>query len=360
MSGGCPHCGAPTGGNICEECGEPNACVDLVAPRSARSAAPPREVAVSRYSLPLHEFRATVAEHHRAARTPARLKELADRLFARDRLDVAVTHPSTWGVPPPGPDAQDQVIWVWPEMAYGFLHGIEALGRRLGHDWPATDPRSDWKIVHFFGYDNSFYHSVLYPVLYRLAYPEWTPDIDYVLNEFLLLDGEKFSTSRRHAIWGKEILGPHSVDAVRFHLSRTRSEGRRTNFQRDAYETTVRETLVGTWQRWLNDLGARVEERHGGLAPQPGRWTPEHRAFRRRLGIRLAALTECLGPDGFALNQAADELDGIVADTIRFSRDAFSTTPARCGRSATGRTRRIPPSRWNSPPPGCSRAARRR
>jgi methionyl-tRNA synthetase len=329
VSGGCPHCGEPTGGNICEECGEPNACVDLIAPRSAQSDAPPREVAVSRYSVPLHEFRAIVSAHHRAGRTPARLKELADRLFARDRLDVAVTHPSAWGVPPLVPGADDQVIWVWPEMAYGFLHGIEALGRRLGRDWRASTPQPDWKIVHFFGYDNSFYHGVLYPVLYRLAFPEWTPDIDYVLNEFYLLDGEKFSTSRRHAIWGKEVLGPHSVDAVRFHLSRTRSEGRRTNFQRDAYEATLRETLIGTWQRWLHDLGATVIERHDGLAPDPGVWTPEHRAFLRRLGIRLSAVTECLGPDGFSLNQAAQELDGIVADATRFSREAGSVSGIR-------------------------------
>jgi methionyl-tRNA synthetase len=320
VSGGCPHCGEPTGGNICEECGEPNACVDLTAPRSAQSDAPPRQDSVTRYSLPLHEFRADVAAHHRAGRTPARLKELAERLFARQRVDVAVTHPSTWGVPPLEPGADDQVIWVWPEMAYGFLHGIESLGARLGRDWHAAAPQTDWKIVHFFGYDNSFYHSILYPVLYRLAFPDWTPDIDYHVNEFYLLEGEKFSTSRRHAIWGKDILGPHSVDAVRFFLSRTRSEGRRTNFEQDAYEAVLRDRLIGTWQRWLNDLGARVDEHYGGVAPEPATWTPEHTAFRRRLGTRLSALTDSLTPDGFSLNKAAEALDGIVEDVTQFSR----------------------------------------
>lgn len=320
VSGGCPHCGEPTGGNICEECGEPNACTDLVGPRSARSDQPPRTVTVGRYLLPLHEFREVVAEHQRTGRTPARLKELAHRLFARDRLDIALTHPSDWGVRPPAPGVDDQVIWVWPEMAYGFLYGIEALGRRLGKDWSAHVPRQEWKIVHFFGYDNSFYHGVLYPVLYRLAFPEWRPDIDYLLNEFYLLDGEKFSTSRRHAIWGKEILGPHSVDAVRFHLSKTRPEGRRTNFQRAEYEATLQDTLVGGWQRWLHDLGARVDGRHGGVAPAPTTWTAEGRAFLRNLEFRRSAITESLGPDGFSLNRAAAELDGIVTDAVRFSR----------------------------------------
>jgi methionyl-tRNA synthetase len=320
VSGGCPTCGEPTGGNICEECGEPNVCVDLMAPRSGQSDAPPRQGSAVRFSLPLHEFAAEVAAHHRLGRVPDRLTDLADRLFRRARLDVAVSHPSSWGVPPVEPDAPGQVIWVWPEMSYGFLHGIEALGRRLGADWRADTPRPDWKIVHFFGYDNTFYHAILFPVLYRLAHPDWTPDIDYHVNEFYLLDGAKFSTSRRHAVWGKDILGPHSVDAVRFFLSRTRPEGRRTNFELAAYEAELRDTLIGTWQRWLNDLGARVDEHHAGAAPELGELPPEQKAFLDGLSARLSALTAGLGRDGFSLNRAAEELHGIVTDAVARSR----------------------------------------
>ncbi|MET7906380.1 hypothetical protein ABZS86_35000 [Streptomyces sp. NPDC005355] len=85
-------------------------------------------------------------------RVPTRLRELADRVFDRPRLDIPITHPSTWGVPPAEDAVDGQVIWVWPEMSYGFLHGIEVLGRRLGQPWQALEPQPDWKIVHFFGY----------------------------------------------------------------------------------------------------------------------------------------------------------------------------------------------------------------
>lgn len=319
VSGSCPHCPSGTSGNICEECGEPNLVVDLANPESAQSTAVPRRDGISRFSLPLHEFRETVREHQRLGRTPARLGELAHRIFDRPRFDIPVTHPSDWGVAPAEDTADGQVIWVWPEMAYGFLHGIEALGGRLGKDWKALSPRPDWKVVHFFGYDNSFYHSMLYPVLYKLAFPDWAPDIDYHVNEFYLLEGSKFSTSRRHAIWGKEILGPGSVDAVRYFLSSTRPEGLRTNFERAAYESVLQNTLIGTWQEWLNNLGRRIDKHHGGIAPDAGNWTPEHSAFLSRLGTRLAALTGSLSPDGFSLRQAAAELNGIVEDVVRFS-----------------------------------------
>jgi len=329
VRGGCPGCGGSTGGNICEECGEPNTVVDLTEPRSNASDAQPRRAPLARWSLPLHEFRGEISTHHSLGRVPARLRELGDRVFARPALDIPLSHPADWGVPPAEKDVDQQVIWVWPEMSYGFLHGIESLGTRLDRGWKAAAPEQDWKIVHFFGYDNSFYHSVLYPVLYRLAHPDWQPDIDYHVNEFYLLDGEKFSTSRRHAIWGKEILNEDTVDAVRYFLSRTRPEVERTNFRRADFQAALNDTLIGTWQRWLNDLGARIAKHYDGKAPDAGTWTPEHSAFLARLGGRLDAVTGSLRPDGFSLNRGAAELDGLVKDTLRFAgREALTARSA--------------------------------
>jgi len=334
VSGTCPTCRNGTGGNICEECGEPNFVHDLGTPKARHSDAPPATGTSRRYALPLHEYAADVARHHHLGRVPARLRDLAERLFSRERVDVPVSHPAAWGVPPraPAEGTEGQVIWVWPEMSYGFLHGIQELGKRIGQPWQALEPQQDWKIVHFFGYDNSFYHAILYPVLYQLAFPGWAPDIDYNLNEFLLLDGLKFSTSRRHAIWGKEILTPASVDSVRYYLSKIRSEGRRTNFERPAYEAAVRDTLIGTWQAWLNDLGERVEKRYDGVAPDAGIWTPEQTAFLARLNARFTAASNALGADGFSLNQATEELDGIVVDVVRFAAQEGRTAEARTWR----------------------------
>ena len=319
VSGGCPSCGAPTGGNICEECGEPNLCVDLDAPNSRLSEAPPRTAPAERYSLPVHAFADRVAEHQARGKVSPRLQDLAARVFARSTFHLPVTHPSEWGVPPAEEGADGQVIWVWPEMAYGFLHGIAALGARLGRDWQANAPRDDWKIVHFFGYDNSFYHTILFPILYELAHPTWDTDIEYNVNEFYLLEGKKFSTSRRHAIWGKEILTPETVDQVRYYLALTRGEVERTNFERKAFDRTVAETLVGRWQGWLAALGQRVEVDFDGRAPDAGSWTSDQRAFLARLQARVSAAAVHYGADGFSLNAAMETLNGLVEDAARFA-----------------------------------------
>ncbi len=326
VDGGCPGCGGEASGNICEICGEPNVCVDLADPRPATGTATPREGMIARYTLPLHELRGDLLAHHAVGRAPARVRELAGRVFARERLDLALTHPAGWGVRPDQDDVPGQVIWVWIELGFGFIYGIETLGRKLGRDWSAANPQDDWKIVHFLGYDNTFYHSIFSPALYKLASPGWTPDIDYNVNEFYLLDGDKFSTSRGHVIWGKDILTPDNVDAIRYYLALTRPETHRTNFTLAQYEAVARDTLAGTWQRWLGDLGARLADRYGGVVPDAGIWTPEHTAFWARLETSLRLVTGALSQDGFSLNQAARALDGLVADTVRFS--AFEAATA--------------------------------
>jgi methionyl-tRNA synthetase len=319
VGGRCPSCRAESGGNLCEECGEPNNCTDLLEPRSRLSMSPPRREIVERYSLPIHELRQVVLDHHVRAELSPRLRDLARRVLARETFHLPITHRSNWGIRPSEATEGAQVVWAWPEMAYGFLHGIAALGRRLGRDWAADRPEANWKIVHFFGFDNSFYHTILYPILYRLAYPQWESDISYFVNEFYLLDGQKFSTSRRHAIWGKEIVTEQTVDAVRYYLALTRGETDRTNFELHVFRRTVADILIGRWQAWLIDLGGRVETCFGGYAPDAGTWTLPQKAFLGRLETRLEAIVSYYRPESFSLNRVMRELNGLVDDACAFA-----------------------------------------
>ena len=336
IAGLCPTCHCPTNGNICEECGAPNFCVDLQDKVAKSSGEAPVVEYLKRYVLDLDRFKGAVLGALRAAKAGSRLHALAERVLAREALPVALSHPQPWGVPAGDAVAPDQVIWAWPEMAYGFLYGIEALGQRLGRDWAAQAPRDAWKFVHFFGYDNSFYHTILYPALYRAAFPGWNPDIDYNFNEFYLLDGQKFSTSRQHAVWGKDVLSVETVDAVRFHLALTRGEVARADFSLAALRETV-ERRLAAWDDFLLELGTRVAVEHAGIAPDAGDWTPEHRAFLALIEIRRAAIETALSPDGFSLNQAARALDELALDAIRFAR-AQSHVPATPDDDARRRT----------------------
>ena len=319
VSGICPTCNFPASGNICEECGEPNTCVEFTEPRSKFSDDAPRRGEIERYSLCLSDFKDVILKHHRHAKISPRLQQLAANVLTRQDFKVPITHPASWGISPKEKAAGQQVIWVWHEMAYGFLHGISEIGKRLGRNWQADQPKSDWKIIHFFGYDNSFYHSILYPVLYHLAFPEWQCDIDYNHNEFYLLDGLKFSTSRRHAIWGKDILTHESVDAVRYYLAWTRGEEARSNFSIFDFNHCVNKILVGQWQYWLTDLGQRLEKSFNNIAPDAGSWTPSHVGYINSLENRLLTIRNFYSTDGFSLNHVVTEINHLVSDVIGFA-----------------------------------------
>lgn len=294
----------------------PNVCADMGSPASKLSDAVPESRPLARWTIDLGAFAKAIRVHQAAARVPGRVKALSECLLDASAA-IPVSHPSRWGVQAEG--TADQVLWVWPEMAYGFLYGIEAVGARQGRDWDKAVPSDDWKIVHFFGYDNSFYHAMLYPALYAAAYPEWTADIDYHVNEFYLLDGLKFSTSRRHAIWGKEILTPDTVDAVRLFLSLTRAEVARTNFSMPDFDAFWADTLRAGWGGWLRELGHIVQEEFVGRVPDAGTWNHEQRAFFAELEELRAALTRALGADRFSLNRAARLLCDLVECARRFA-----------------------------------------
>jgi methionyl-tRNA synthetase len=336
ISGRCATCNAPCGGNICEECGEPNLAFDMKDPVSRLTGKPPVVRPFERYVLDLAGCSSHIMDKLREGKAAPRLLALADSVLRRENLRFPISHPQAWGVPPKDSDLPGQVIWVWPEMSYGFLYGIEALGKRVGRSWSARSPQDDWQIAHFFGYDNSFYHTIMYPALYSLAFPGWKANISYHMNEFYLLDGQKFSTSRQHAVWGKEVLSPDRVDAVRYHLCLTRGEVKRADFNRAALASTS-DTILSEWDRWLRGLGDIIGRRHGGLAPDAGDWSIDQREFLHQLEARRDRIEALLSPDGFSLNQAALEIDGIVRDTIRFAEahSHLAATPSASDRNRT-------------------------
>lgn len=318
VSGLCPDCGGSAGGNICEECGAPNLCHDLGAARSRQSAEAPLVGSVRRPELVLDRCYDNIDRHLRASGVPLRILDLFARLRRRGNFSLPITHPSDWGLPAEG--FPGQVIWVWPEMAFGFLYNIQALGRLLGRDWKAEMPGNDWQIVHFFGFDNSFYHALLYPALYAEVFSHWTPRIHYHVNEFYLLDGKKFSTSCRHAVWGKEVLSPKTVDVVRLHLGLTRPEGERTDFTLDALRRTEIEVFQGIWLNWFDALNQEIKQDFGGRVPDAGDWSPADRAFFARIEIYRAAMERAYSDEGFSVRRAAAQVCDFVRDCVIYRR----------------------------------------
>lgn len=91
-------------------------------------------------------------------------------------------------------------VWLTatPPTPNGDLH--------LGH--MATGP------IQFFGFDNGYFHAVHHPALFMACDEQLPLASAFVVNELYLLEGVKFSTSRRHAVWAVGGLAAWAAPAL--------------------------------------------------------------------------------------------------------------------------------------------------
>lgn len=340
VSGGCPHCGAAVVGNTCEDCGRINDCIDLVEPTCTRCGSPASRLTTTRLFFPLSRYGDMLREYWRSTAMRPHLRAFCEKLLADGLPDVAVTHPTDWGIPVPVPGFEDQRIYVWLEMAPRYFAYGRHVAEKVGAegDWQRfwCDPAAE--VVQCFGFDNSFYYAAFIPALYKAFDPDIKLPVAFVTNEFYQLDGKKFSTSRGHAIWAREILQRVPADVVRFYVAATSPETEGTNFTARDFADTVRRELVEGWQGWLGQLGAKVAEEAEGVVPATGDWTAEHEHFYRTLQGLVADAAAAYEPATFSPQRAARTLSELVRIARRFGKaeDHWRGVPDRGEERRTG------------------------
>jgi methionyl-tRNA synthetase len=102
--------------------------------------------------------------------------------------------------------------------------------------------------VTSFGIDNGLLLCGAPAVMSTLS--GWKP-FDFTLSNFFYhLQGEKFSTSRRHVIWTVDIIEktPANSDALRYFLARENPENKPTNFDVHQFVRCVNDVLIGKIQ----------------------------------------------------------------------------------------------------------------
>jgi methionyl-tRNA synthetase len=320
VKGNCPNCNEKTSGNLCEECGHPNSCIDIVNPVSMLSQSVPITRKLRRLLLPLDKYVDNLKSHHDQTSMRSRLRALFDQLKNNGMLKYAITYPSKWGLPATIKGFEGHVISAWFEMTFGFLFCIREIERIKKKESNELTIPPNARIVHFFGFDNSFYYTALYPAVYFNAFPNQQLKIDYICNEFFLLDGLKFSTSREHAIWGAELLKEVSADEIRFYLCYNRPEFIRTNFTREDFYKVLNNELSNKWRSWLINIDTRIKNEFNGIVPEAGLWTHEQKIFFGKLDYYIKEISASYSISSFSLQRACHLLCDYVDEATLFAK----------------------------------------
>jgi methionyl-tRNA synthetase len=310
--GKCPVCGTGANGTSCEGCGGFTSAQVLLDPSCARCGGPPVEWVVTVPVLHLERYRARLEAEWLQAEWPARVRTVLRQYAAAPLPDVPLAYPTNWGIELSGPLAGMRVDFP-TELGLSYLYGP---ARSLRPDATALADRvAAWDEVdgvwHFNGMDNTFYFTVLYPAILAAAGVPGPKARGAVVNELYLLEGQKFSTSRNHALWAHEYLAAEDPELVRLYLSWDRP---------DRYETDFTDAGYRAFCAWVRPLLERGPLAAAPVAPPdlPARTLPPALApaeleraeralaltgFDAALAVRslLAALSTGVGADSVAL-----------------------------------------------------------
>ena len=270
IEGTCPICSYDGArGDQCDNCGNQLDPTDLIKPVSRINGETPKFIETEHYFLDLPAF-GEALESWMRTRTGWRSNVLKFSLNLLDDLKPrAYTRDLDWGVRVPldgWRDRPDKRIYVWFDAVVGYLSASMEWAQRTGDPdaWRGWWQNPDARSHYFMGKDNIVFHSEIWPAqllgyngegdkggspgsLGRLSLPD-----EVVSSEYLTMEGRKFSSSRRVAIYVRDMLARYHPDALRYYLSVAGPETADTDFTWSEFVRRNNDELVAAWGNLVN------------------------------------------------------------------------------------------------------------
>ena len=269
--GTCPHCHNERAyGDQCEACGTSLNATDLINPKSAISGSTPVMRETKHWYLPLDKHEAFlkkwILEDH---------KEWKPNVYGQCKswLDMglqprAVSRDLDWGVPVPVEGAEGKVLYVWFDAPLGYISNTKEL---LPDKWELYWKDKNTKLVHFIGKDNIVFHCIVFPAMLKAEGSYILPD-NVPANEFLNLEGDKISTSRKWAVWLHEYLQdfPGKQDVLRYVLTANAPETKDNDFTWKDFQARNNNELVAVLGNFVNRALVLTHKYFDGKVPACG------------------------------------------------------------------------------------------
>jgi methionyl-tRNA synthetase len=315
VGGDCPNCLADSRGGICEACGLPIDFDALIEPWSILDPSDPvtlREADIMVF--PLEEYREQLIAFHREKEASWRPHAVTfmRELLSKPLPDFPITYPIGWGMPAPFAETPGQTLNAWlegmPASMYCHAHARRMLGEQVPSNDDAWLAEHDNRLLFFVGFDNLFIWAGVHVAELIAHEGRYILPDTLLCNEFYELDNDKFSTSKGHLVWTRDLVADVPRDIARFYLNLTAPEHSRTNFSRAALEKVAGERLVGPW----NDLAATLAKltAEAGVEDEP---LPVSAQAAGYAAVIVERFSLCLQLSSFSLSRAADLIVQNVA-----------------------------------------------
>ena len=273
IQGTCPNCGSDKAfGDQCENCGKSLDPTDLINPISVVTGNKPILKETKNWYFKLGDYESWLKEWlvegkkgQWKSNTYGQAKSWIDAgLQAR-----SMTRDGDWGVPVPIENAEGKILYVWFDAPIGYISATKQWAIDNNKDWEPYWKSEDTKLVHFVGKDNIVFHCIIFPIMLKASGDYILPE-DVPANEFLNLEGQKMSTSRRWSLEMFEYLEamPDKIDELRYALISNLPENKDADFSWKDYQTKVNSELVAIVGNLVNRIFVLTHKFYDGKVPQ--------------------------------------------------------------------------------------------
>lgn len=272
IQGTCPNCGSDKAfGDQCESCGKSLDPTDLVNPISVVTGNVPILKTTTNWYFQLGNYQEWITEwlvkgkkESWKSNTYGQAKSWIDSgLQSR-----SMTRDGSWGVPLPIPNAEGKVLYVWFDAPIGYISATKQWAIDNKKDWEPYWKSEDTKLIHFVGKDNIVFHCIIFPIMLKASGKYILPE-DVPANEFLNLEGQKMSTSRRWSLEMEEYLEamPDKIDELRYTLISNMPETKDSDFSWKDYQLKVNSELVSIIGNLVNRVFVLTDKFYEGRVP---------------------------------------------------------------------------------------------
>lgn len=310
ITGTCPKCSNDRAyGDQCENCGSTLNSTDLINPVSTLSGNKPVLKQTKNWYLPLDKIEGdlrTYIESHPEWKSNVYgqcMSWINEGLKPR-----AMTRDLDWGVKVPVEGADGKVLYVWFDAPIGYISATKEL---KGATWEPYWKSDDTKLVHFIGKDNIVFHCLIFPAMLHVHGGYILPD-NVPANEFLNLEGEKFSTSRNWAAWLHEYLqdNPGKQDYLRYTLCSNAPETKDNDFTWKDFQARCNNELLAVFGNFVNRTLVLTEKYYNNVVAAPNEQTEIDKELLQSIFAAKPAVEICI--ERFKFREALSEVMNLA------------------------------------------------
>lgn len=282
VKGICPKCGNPDArGDECPRCGASFEATDLKNPVSAVSAEPLTLKKTTHWFLRFDQFKKQLKSWISKKPWKANVVAFAEN-YIQDLKARAITRDSDWGIPLPVSEGEGKVLYVWFDAPIGYISIAQDWAKNVKKDpelWKKYWLNQETRYVQFVGKDNIPFHAIFFPAMVMGQNQEYKLVDDLPANEFLNLEGKKFSKSENWMIDLESFVKKFGSDQTRYALIANSPENQDSDFTFADFQTRVNAELLGKFGNLVNRVLVFCTKQFGGVVPPTGALEEEDRLF---------------------------------------------------------------------------------